>query len=109
MKFKKNYEEIKNYKNNLSHITMKEYYKQKPEIQYKITSTPLILSDINNIIQRITSSDIKNPKMKTEAYEKIKIVEKEIIEKNKELTNIFNEIIEKENSLFSKVNESYIS
>jgi hypothetical protein len=49
----------------------------------------------------LTSTEIKEPKIKSRVQEKIKIVDEKIIEKNKELARIMNEIVEKESNLFS--------
>jgi hypothetical protein len=66
------------------------------------------LYDINNITNRIKSSEIKDPKLKSKAYEKISIVDEKIISKNKDLSRIMNEIVEKEKNYFSNDNYSYI-
>jgi hypothetical protein len=101
LEFNKTFEEIKDFNTRLNKLSLKEYIKQKADIHHKITSTPVLISNINSIISTLTSTEIKEPKIKSRVQEKIKIVDEKIIEKNKELARIMNEIVEKESNLFS--------
>lgn len=108
LEFNKNFEEIKDFNNRLDKLTLKDYMKQKAEIHQKINSTPILISNINSLITTLTSTDIREPKLKSRVIEKIKIVDGKIIEKNKELAKIMDEIVEKESNLFSfKGEEQY--
>ena len=108
LEFNKNFEEIKDFNNRLNRLTLKDYMKQKAEIHQKISSTPVLISNINSLITTLTSTDIREPKLKSRVIEKIKIVDGKIIEKNKELAKIMDEIVEKESNLFSfKGEEQY--
>lgn len=108
LEFNKNFEEIKDFNNRLNKLTLKDYMKQKAEIHQKINSTPVLISNINSLITTLTSTDIREPKLKSRVIEKIKIVDGKIIEKNKELAKIMDEIVEKESNLFSfKGEEQY--
>jgi hypothetical protein len=101
LEFNKNFEEIKDFNNRLNKLTLTDYMKQKAEIHQKISSTPVLISNINSLITTLTSTDIREPKLKSRVIEKIKIVDGKIIEKNKELAKIMDEIVEKESNLFS--------
>lgn len=102
LEFNKNYENIKDFNIRLDKMSMKEYVRVKPEMHLKISSIPVILNDINSITNRITSSEIKDIRLRNNAYEKMKIVEEKIISKNNELNKMMNDIVEKERMMFNK-------
>ena len=75
-------------------------------MHHKISTTPSLLNEINNLSNRIKSSEIKDPKLRSKALDKIKIVDDKIISKNKELSKILNDIVEKEKNIFTNENFS---
>lgn len=87
-------------------MSLQEYAREKPEIHHKISTTPMLLNEINSITDRIQNANIKDPKLKNKANEKVKIVEQTIITKNKELSKLMNEIVDKESILLNKGGEA---
>ncbi len=102
MQFNKTYEEIKDFDNRLGKMNIDEYVSLKPYIHQKITQVPTLIDTINSLTNQIKSSDITDMRLRNKAYESIRIVENKINSNKAELSQMINEITDKERAFFDR-------